>query len=305
MNLIIKSAYNTTMLPTFEEKLRSDQFILTAEVEPPKGTDIAGALEDAAIIRNWVDAVNITDNQRAVMRMSPLALGKLLVDAGHEVIMQMTCRDRNRLSLQSDILGASALGIRNICVMSGDHTTKGDHPGAKPVYDLDPVQLISLIGKMGQGSDLAGNDLNGSPQLVVGAVSNIDPSRPMQMLKLEKKVATGARFIQTQAVYDIGQFEEFLDAISHLDVPVLAGVIPLKSARMARFMNEKIPGIKVEEDLIKRMEGADDPAKEGSLICAEQINEFRKMCRGIHLMPIGHHQNTPQLLKMAGFSERS
>jgi 5,10-methylenetetrahydrofolate reductase len=236
--------------------------------------------------------------------MSPVALGKLLVDRGQEVIVQMTCRDRNRLALQSDLLGASALGIRNICVMTGDHPIKGDHPGTKPVYDLDSVQLLSLIRSMGEGFDLAGNELEGSPDFVTGVVSNIDPSQFMQILKLEKKVSMGADFIQTQAVYDLGHFEQFLDNISHMEVPVLAGVIPLKSARMARFMNKNVPGIKVGDELIGRMERAEDPSNEGLIICAEQIKQLRKMCRGIHLMPIGHHRYTPQLLEMAGISTR-
>ncbi|MHC1575847.1 MAG: methylenetetrahydrofolate reductase, partial [Methanosarcinaceae archaeon] len=184
------------MLSTFNDTLRSDRFIITAEVSPPKGVDTSAMLSDAVRLGGWVDAINITDNQRAVMRMSPLAAGKMLLDEGHEVIMQLTCRDRNRLALQSDLLGAAAIGIRNVCVMSGDHTTKGDHPGAKPVYDLDSIQLLSMIQNMEKGYDLAGNDLENAPEFVVGAVSNIDPTKPMQLLKLKKKVRVGTQFIQ-------------------------------------------------------------------------------------------------------------
>ena len=292
------------MQSTFGEKLNSNKFIVTAEITPPKGVDTSAAIADAKILKGKVDALNVTDNQRAVMRMSPMALGKLLLDEGHEVIMQMTCRDRNRLAIQSDILGAAALGIQNVCLMSGDHTKNGDHPDAKPVYDLDSVQLISMVSKMKDGFDFSGNELESVPELVVGAVSNTDPSQPMQMMKLEKKVRMGAQFIQTQAVYDVGQFEEFAESVSHLDVPIIAGVIPLRSANAARFMNENIPGIKVGDDLIGRMENADDPVFEGLMICVETINMLKKMCRGVHLMPIGQHLNTPKLLEMAGLFVR-
>lgn len=289
---------------TFGEKLNSNKFIITAEIAPPKGVNASAALADAKILKGLVDALNITDNQRAIMRMSPLALGKLLLDEGHEIIMQMTCRDRNRLAIQSDILGAAALGIENICIMSGDHTINGDHPGAKPVYDLDSVQLLSLMQKMKSGIDLSGNKLEGIPELVVGAVSNTDSSQVMQMIKLEKKVKMGAQFIQTQAVYDVEEFIEFTESVSHLDIPIIAGLIPLKSANAARFMNKNIPGINVDNDIIARMENTDDPMQEGLMICSETIRILKKKCHGVHLMPIGQHLNTPKLVEMAGISVR-
>jgi len=294
------------MLSTFNDALKSDRFIVTAEVAPPKGTEISATLEDAELIRGLVDAINITDNQRAVMRMSPIAVGKILMDAGHEVIVQLTCRDRNRLALQSDILAASALGIENLCVMTGDYTTKGDHVGAKAVYDLDSVQLLSLITKMMGGSDMAGNELAVAPSFTVGAVSNTDVTKRMQMLKLKKKINAGARFIQTQAVYDVESFNDFSDLMDQIgpNVPVMAGIIPLRSAAMAHFMNNNIPGIRVGDELIKRMENAKDPIQEGLEIAAESIRELRDMCRGIHLMPIGGHGNTQRLLEMAGLYNR-
>jgi 5,10-methylenetetrahydrofolate reductase len=287
------------MPSTFREKLRSGQFIITAEISPPKGVDISSALEAAETLRGYADAFNITDNQRAVMRMSPLAAGKILLEAGHDVIMQLTCRDRNRLALQSDLLGAYALGVRNICVMSGDYPTKGDHPGAKPVYDLDVVQLLQAVDRLEHGTDLAGNPLESAPHFVKGAVCNTDPGNRLQLLKLEKKARFGLDFLQTQAVYDTGRFGEFLDSISHLNVPVLAGLIPLKSEKMARFMNDNVPGVHVDETLIRRIAGAADPAQEGALICAEQIRELRKLCSGIHLMPVGNNAVVPEILQMA------
>jgi 5,10-methylenetetrahydrofolate reductase len=290
---------------TFKEKLLSDDFLVTAEITPPKGTDLSEALEDAEIIKGLIDALNVTDNQRAVMRMSPLAVSKALLDRGHEVIMQLTCRDRNRLALQSDVLAAYSLGVRNICVMSGDHTTKGDHPGARPVFDIDSVQLLGAIRKMKEGFDLSGNEIGGLPGLTVGAVSNTDPSKPMQLLKLRKKIKMGAEFVQTQAVYDAGQFQAFMEQINDVDVPVIAGVIPLKSAKMARFMNENIPGISVPPEMIERMKNAEDPVREGLSICAQTIRELKKICRGVHVMPIGSHSRTPELLEMAGIRKEN
>ncbi len=284
----------------FKEKLLSDDFLVTAEITPPKGTDLSDALEDAEILRGLADALNVTDNQRAVMRMSPLAVSKALLDRGHDVIMQLTCRDRNRLALQSDVLAAYSLEVRNICVMSGDHTTKGDHPRAKPVFDIDSVQLLGALRKMKEGFDLSGNNIGGLPGMTVGAVSNADPSKPLQMLKLRKKIKMGAEFVQTQAIYDTGRFEVFMEQISDLDVPVIAGVIPLRSAKMARFMNENIPGINVPPEMIECLENADDPSTEGLSICAQTIRDLRGLCRGVHVMPVGKHNRTPELLEMAG-----
>ncbi|MBP2030575.1 5,10-methylenetetrahydrofolate reductase [Methanohalophilus levihalophilus] len=304
MSLKTKVTYNPGMTSTFRDKLNSNQFIITTEISPPKGVDPASALEDAEFVRDYVDAFNITDNQRAVMRMSPLAMGKLLLDAGHEVIMQLTCRDRNRLALQSDLLGAYGLGVRNICLMTGDYPTKGDHPGSKPVYDLDAVQLLQAVSRMENGKDMAGNSLESTPVFVKGAVCNTDPENVMQLVKLEKKARVGLDFLQTQAVYDVGRFEDFVESISHLEVPILAGLIPLKSVKMAEFMNKNVPGIKVDNELIFRLESSEDPAKEGALICAEHIRELKKICRGIHLMPVGNNRSIPTILELSGLYEK-
>jgi 5,10-methylenetetrahydrofolate reductase len=292
------------MLFNFREKLNSRKFLVTAEVSPPKGTNFSAYLEDARQIKNIVDALNVTDNQCSIMHMSSLAFSKLLLDEGHEPIMQLTCRDRNRIGLQSDLLGAYALGIRNICLMSGDYPTCGDHPGSKPVYDLDSVQLIELVRKLDSGFDLVGNKLDGGTSFCAGAVSGIDPEKTMQLIKLEKKVRCGSDFIQTQAVYDVGMFEEFMEAINHLEVPVIAGLIPLKSLGMAEYMNKNISGIHVPEDIILRMKGASSPLEEGLLIASETIKELTKLSRGVHIMPIGSHKNTPKLLSMAGISPK-
>jgi 5,10-methylenetetrahydrofolate reductase len=292
------------MLFNFREKLDSRKFLITAEVSPPKGTMYSAPLEDARHIKGLADALNVTDNQCSIMHMSSLAFSKLLLDEGHEPIMQLTCRDRNRIGLQSDLLGAYALGIRNICLMTGDFPSCGDHPGSKPVYDLDSVQLIELVRKLDSGVDLAGNKLDGGTSFCAGAVSGIDSEKIIQLIKLEKKVRGGADFIQTQAVYDVGMFEEFMEAVNHLEVPVIAGLIPLKSLGMAEYMNKNISGIHVPEDIILRMKGASSPLEEGLLIASETIKELTKLSRGVHIMPIGSHKNTPKLLSMAGISPK-
>jgi 5,10-methylenetetrahydrofolate reductase len=292
------------MLFNFREKLNSRKFLVTAEVSPPKGTRFSASLEDASQLKGIADALNVTDNQCSIMHMSSLAFSKLLLDEGHEPIMQLTCRDRNRIGLQSDLLGAYALGIRSICLMTGDYPTCGDHPGSKPVYDVDSVQLIELVRKLDTGVDFAGNKLDGGTSFCAGAVSGIDPEKTMQLIKLQKKVKCGADFIQTQAVYDIGMFEEFMDAVNYLEVPVIAGLIPLKSLGMAEFMNKNISGIHVPEEIMLRMKDASSPMEEGLLIASETIKELTKLSRGIHVMPIGSHRNTARLLSLAGISQK-
>ena len=292
------------MLFNFCEKLNSSKFLVTAEVSPPKGTRFSDILEDARQIKGIVDAINVTDNQCSIMHMSSLAFSKLLLDEGHEPIMQLTCRDRNRIGLQSDLLGAYALGIRNICLMTGDYPTCGDHPGSKPVYDLDSVQLLQLVRKLDSGIDFAGNKLDGGTSFCAGAVSGIDPEKTLQLIKLEKKVKCGADFIQTQAVYDIGMFEKFAEAVNYLEVPIIAGLIPLKSVSMAEFMNKNISGIHVPEEIILRIKDASSPMEEGLLIASETIKELKKISRGVHIMPIGSQRYTPKLISMAGISEK-
>jgi methylenetetrahydrofolate reductase (NADPH) len=287
---------------SFREKLDSKKFIITAEISPPKGTDITGMQNDASMIKDVVDAINITDNQRAVMRMSPLAACSILSQKGYETIMHLTCRDRNRLALQSELLGASALGIHNVLVMTGDHPAKGDHEGAKPVYDFDSVQLLGLIKELNRGFDFSGNPLHGKPEFCAGAVAGTGLNE-LSFIKLEKKIKMGARFIQTQAVFDTQGFSGFIDRIKDSglrEVKILAGVIPLRSEKNAVFLNKNIPGVKVPEDIIKQMRGARNPVFKGMEIAAELIKELRSVCDGVHIMPIGNHEKTAGILEMAG-----
>jgi len=287
---------------TFKEKLQAGKFLLTSEIGPPKGIETKTLLEDAELIRNRVDAINVTDLQSSVMRLGSLAVSSLLKQKGFEPIFQVTCRDRNRLALQSDILSAAALGIENLLLLTGDHTTLGDHPDAKPVFDLDSVQLLQVVKKMQQGTDMKGNKLVGAPpKFCMGAVVNpgADPLEP-QIIKMEKKIAAGAEFFQTQAIYDLKIFENFLNKIKHLKTPILGGIVLLKSAGMAKFMNKNVAGVFVPDNLIKEMEETKDKAAKSVEIAARLIKELKPMCQGIHIMPIGWDKVVPRVLDASG-----
>jgi len=287
---------------TFKEKVHSGKFLVTSEIGPPKGIETAKLLEDAELIRGRVDGINVTDLQSSVMRLGSLAVCFLLKQKGLEPIFQVTCRDRNRLALQSDILSAAALGIENTLILTGDHTTLGDHPDAKPVFDIDSVQLLQVVGLLQQGLDMRGNKLEGAaPKFCVGAVVNpgADPLEP-QIIKMEKKIEAGAEFFQTQAVYDLKVFENFLSKIRHLKVPVMAGIVLLKSAGMARYMNKNVAGVCVPDHLIKEMEETKDKAATSIEIAARLIKELKPLCQGIHIMPIGWDKKVPLVIEASG-----
>jgi len=287
---------------TFREKLEAGKFVVTSEIGPPKGIDTASILEDAELIRGRVDGINVTDLQSSVMRLGSLAVCVQLKQKGFEPVFQMTCRDRNRLALQSDLLSAAAFGIENVLILTGDHTTLGDHPEAKPVFDLDSVQLLQVAKDLRNGFDMKGNKLEGAaPRLCLGAVVNpcADPIEP-QIIKMEKKIEAGAQFFQTQAIYDIRLFEDFLNKSKHLKVPILGGIILLKSAVMARFMNKFVAGISVPDCLIKEVEEAKDKVAKSVEIAARLIRELKPMCQGIHIMPIGWNRVVPKVLDATG-----
>jgi 5,10-methylenetetrahydrofolate reductase len=287
---------------TFKEKLQAGKFVVTSEIGPPKGIETKQLLEDAELVRGKVDALNVTDLQSSVMRLGSLAVCSLLKQKGFEPIFQMTCRDRNRLALQSDLLSAAALGIENVLLLTGDYTTLGDHPEAKPVFDLDSVQLLQVAKKLQEGADMKGNKLQGAfPKFCMGAVVNpgADPIEP-QILKMEKKIAAGAEFFQTQAIYDIKVFENFLSKTRHLKVPISAGIVLLKSAGMAKFMNKNVAGISVPDTLIKEMEETKDKVAKSVEIAARLIKELKPMCQGIHIMPIGWDKVVPRVIEASG-----
>ncbi len=265
--------------------LSSGKFVKTAEIFPPKGTDIDEALAKSREIKGLVDAVNVTDNQRAVMRMNPLVLCHKLICEGIDAVYQMSCRDRNSMGLSSDILAASALGIKNILAITGDYPLRNGKVLAKPVFELDSVQLVELIRKLESGTDIHGSPLSGSPSFSVGAVVNPNSEQvDLQIMKLRKKIDAGAEFIQTQVVYDIDVFKKFMDKAGKIDAKILLGIFPLKSLKAAVFMEEKVPGVRVGEKVLKRLGKASDQAAEGIKIAIETINELKPYCQGVHFM---------------------
>jgi methylenetetrahydrofolate reductase (NADPH) len=280
------------------------KFVITAEAGPLKGTDTTELEEIAKILKGKVDAVNVTDQQSSVMRLGSLAVSHLLSEWGVEPIYQVTCRDRNRIALQSDLLSASVLGIRNVMSITGDLPSSGDHPQAKPVYDLDSVSLLAVIRGLNDGKDMMGNELKGKTDFFAGAVVNpgadTEAAYELQIIKMEKKIAAGAKFFQTQAIYDPETFAKFMKRVEQYKIPVMAGVIPLKSAGMAKFMNKNVAGINVPQAMIDKITKSEDKTKTGIEMCGELIKQLKGMCQGVHLMPIGWEKKVPQILEAAG-----
>jgi len=289
-----------SLQPVFE----AGRFVVTAEVAPPKGTDTTEIEEVAELLRGRVDATNVTDQQSSVMRLGSLATCHLLKEKGLDPVFQITCRDRNRLALQSDLLSAYVLGIENVLAITGDLPLLGDHPQAKPVYDLDSVQLLWVIKRLNEGYDMVGNELKGKPNFFPGAVvnpgANTRAALELQLVKMEKKIEAGARFFQTQAIYEPDAFAKFMRRVEGFNVPVLAGIIPLKSAGMARFMNKNVAGVFVPEELIEKMAEAEDKTQTGIEIAANIIRELKGMCQGVHIMAIGWERKVPAVLDAAG-----
>ena len=286
-----------------QKALASGQPALTAEVMPPRGGDPSRSLAAAGALRGWVHAVNVTDGSRAVMRMSSLALCRLLLDAGIEPVLQLACRDRNRIALQAELLGAHALGVRNLLCLTGDPVRAGDQPGARPVNELEAVRLLQLVQQFNGGQDPVQGALpDGPTDLFAGAAA--DPqSASWSGLKsrLLRKKQAGARFIQTQMVMDAEALKRFVgDLAAPLDLPVLAGVFLLKSARNAAFINRVVPGANIPQAVIDRLAAAPDPAAEGIAIAAEQVGAYLQIAQGVHLMAIKAEERIPAILQQAG-----
>ena len=299
-----------------QEKLASGQFAITAEMAPPKGCDFTEQLEVAELLKGKVDAVNVTDMQSACLKASSLGLCIKLQQAGIDAIVQMTGRDRNRMAIMGDVLSASAFGINTVLALTGDHPTVGDCKESQPVYDLDSVGILKMLTEMEQtGTDCGGNALSSTPKLFKGAVVTpvYDPL-PLQISKLKKKVAAGAEFIQTQGIFDMESLKHFMQEVraAGITVPIMAGIIPLKTAGMAKFMNANVPGIQVPDWMIERLEAAAAEGKEkgvkglpmqaGIDMAAEFIAQIKAegVCEGVHIMAIGAEHNVPEILKRAG-----
>lgn len=283
-------------MSVFSKQLLAGHFVVTAEIAPPKGTDLKPALADAARF-SGITAVNVTDNQGANMRMSSLALAAQLQQAGTETILQLTCRDRNRMALQSDLLGAAAFGIENLLLLSGDHSRFGDHPDARPVFDLDSVQLLDMTATLMSGVDMAGKRLAGVPKFFPGAAAN-PAAEPFELMfqKVTKKIDGGARFFQTQAIFERAVLERFMAAMQPMQIPVIAGVLLVRSAKMARFLNDNIPGVRVPDAMVERLDRASDPLAEGIAMARETVAWARDLCQGVHLMTLGHEDKIPAIL---------
>jgi len=297
-----------------ERILEKGEFAVTSECGPPRGADPEVIKKKGELLKGHVDAVNVTDNQTSVVRMSSFASCILLKEIGFDPILQMVCRDRNRIALQSDILGAAALGINNILCLTGDHQKFGDHATGKNVFDMDSIQLIQTVKWMrDEGKFLGGEELKGVPKLFIGAAANpfADPFE-IRVPRLAKKVSAGVQFIQTQCIYNLDKFEQWMGMVRdrglHEKVHILAGVTPFKSVGMARYMKNMVPGMDVPDDLIERMKGVEKEkqAEEGIKICVESIQRLRTIegVHGVHIMAIEWEEKVPEIVKQVGLHPR-
>jgi len=295
-----------------EKVLESGRFAVTAEAGPPKGTSAAVVQRKGELLRNCCDAVNVTDNQTAIVRMSSLAGCVLLKQLGVEPVMQMVCRDKNRIAIQSDVLGAVALGIGNVLCLSGDHQKFGNHPTAKNVFDIDSIQLIQTLKNMrDEKKFLCGEDVAGEVPLFIGAAANpyADPFE-FRVVRLAKKVKAGADFIQTQAVYDVAKFARWMEMVTERgldkEVHILAGLIPIRSVGMARYMRDYVSGVSVPDEIITRMEQAKNAKEEGVRIILEVIEQLKEIpgIHGIHIMAVGWEDIVPEVVEKAGLLPR-
>ncbi len=286
----------------FKEKLENDEFVLTTELFPPKGPDISKFRETARKLKGYFDAYNVTDNQRAIMRITPLVSSLVLIEEGIEPIMQITCRDRNRLAIQSDLLGAQAIGVKNILALTGDYITAGDHPNAKPVFDLDSITLLQMIKKLNNGTNDNGKQLNGKCEFFAGAALNplMEPEE-ISIQVLENKIKNGAEFFQTQVIFDLEKFSRFMNKARNFKAKIIAGIFLLKSAKNARFLNKNVPGIEIPENIISLLEKSSEPLNEGISYAADLISQIKResMCAGVHIMCIGMEEKALEILKKA------
>jgi 5,10-methylenetetrahydrofolate reductase len=292
------------MIESLAAKLAARKFVVTGELTPPKGTDLSKLFAAAELLRGAVDAINVTESPRARMTMDPRAAAQLLQARGFETIVQVTSRDRNRIAVQSDLLGAAALGLRNFVFMGGDSTAGGDHPEAKPVFDLTASGLLAAAEALRNGRDHAGHPLHGTPDLFIGATCNPGADRfEAEVENTRRKIDAGAKMLQTQAVYHGDPLKRFIDAVKPDGVAILAGVIPLKSEKSGPWLNTNLPGVFVPDDMIAAMEEAAraGAARErGVELAARVVREMQGICQGVHIMAIGWEAGVPEILRSAG-----
>jgi len=293
------------MVSHFKEALNSGKFVVTSEVAPPKGTNLERMLHHIALLKDKVDAINVTDHQSSVMRFPSFGGCLAIKEHGGEPILQMTCRDRNRLALQAELLLAYTRGIRNVLCLTGDAIPVGDHKEAKGVFDFDSVQLLRAIRTLESGRDMGGNSLDGTVDFCAGAIVTPE-ARPIepQLIKFEKKVKAGAEFFQTQAIYDLDNFSKFMEYARQFPVKVLAGIVLLSSARMAKYMTENVPGIFVPQNLVDELAGVpkEKMLAKGIEIAGRMIAILKRdcICDGVHIMAIGREEVVPDILAAAG-----
>ncbi|MFT9486829.1 MAG: methylenetetrahydrofolate reductase [Tepidibacillus sp.] len=282
-----------------KEKLTLGKFVTTVELEPPKGANPMPVLEKATFLRGIVDAVNIADSPMATLRMSPIALAHVIQqDMGIEAIFHLTCRDRNIIGLQSELLGAAALGVRNILTLTGDSPARGDHPQAKGVFEVDSTGLANIAYQLNQGKDLSGNPLNSATDFFIGGAANPgNDDLELEVEKLKRKIESGVEFVQTQPVYELSQVERFLEKIRGLPVHVIFGILPIKSVKMAYYLNEKVPGIHISSEMIAKVEQGG--RKAGIEIAQQLIEEIKGIVQGVHIYPIGDLSIVSDLLQVS------
>ncbi|HEY5433053.1 MAG TPA: methylenetetrahydrofolate reductase [Coriobacteriia bacterium] len=285
----------------FRELVEAGSFVVTGEIAPPLGTDLTAMRAAVDLLAPVCDAINVTDNQGASLHLSSLAASRVVLEMGVEPIFQQTCRDRNRLALQSDLLAAWTLGLTNLLAVTGDDPRSGDHPEAKGVFDLDSTQLVQVARGFNEGHDMKGRELRGATDFFIGAAM-FPEAEPwdMQQARIEEKIAAGVRFFQTQAVFDLDKFARAADVVHAAGAKVIGGVLVLRSARAVRFINERLAGLMVPETIAARIEGADDAAEEGVLLATEQARALRELADGIHIMPLGLDSAVPRIVREAG-----
>ena len=288
---------------TLKERLDSGKFAVVVEVQPPKGSDLSEVYEYGELLRGRVDAVNVPELQNAIMRLGSLSVCSLLKSKGMEVIFNLSCSDRNRLALQSELLNASALGLRNVLILQGDHPSIGDHFEAQPVFDLDVVGLLGAVKRLQEGYDMMGNDLKGKPQFFVGTQVNAAAKGhvlDLEVMDMEKKIRMGVDFFFTNSIYDVSLLETFIKKVAHFKVPIIVGITLLKSVGMARYVNKHVEGTSIPDSIIDQLMKAADKQKASIEIAGGLIKELKGLCQGVQIIPIGWERQIPALLDYVG-----
>jgi 5,10-methylenetetrahydrofolate reductase len=288
---------------TLKEQLDSGKFAVVVELQPPKGNDLSEVFENAERLKGRVTAINVPDLQNAIMRLGSLSMCTLLKARGMEVIFNLSCSDRNRLALQSELLNASVLGLKNVLILQGDHPSIGDHFEAQPVFDLDVMGLLGAVKRLQEGYDMIGNDLKGKPQFFVGTQVNGAAKGhvlDLEVMDMEKKIRLGADFFFTNSIYDVSLFEPFLKKVAHFKVPIIVGITLLKSVGMARYVNKHVEGASIPDPIIDRLMKASDKSQAGIEIAGDLIRQLRPLCQGVQIIPIGWENLVPAILDHAG-----